>query len=85
MAGLNQMQIENAKNMQCEKCANETFTQTFVIKTISGLLTENGKDMMAPIPIFSCANCKHVNEIFVKDLKISTTNKSNNSILHTQV
>lgn len=85
MSNLTQMQIENAKNMSCENCKNEVFVQTFVIKTISGLLTETGKEMMAPVPIFSCAKCGHVNNIFVKDLKINAVNEPAGILQHVQV
>jgi hypothetical protein len=83
MSNLTAMQVQSAKNVACEKCSNEVFNQTFVIKQVSGLVTETGKDMMAPIPIFSCAKCGNVNAIFVKDLNIKTETET--STLHVQV
>jgi hypothetical protein len=77
MNNLTQAQIENAKNMKCEKCNNETFTQTYVIKTISGLLTNTGKDMLAPVPIFACAKCFNINKLFSEELKIATEPSEN--------
>ena len=69
---LTQSQIENAKNLECEKCASQILKQAFVIKSISGLLSGDGKDTFVPVPIFACNDCGHVNSVFVKDLKIKT-------------
>lgn len=85
MSGLTQTQVDSAKNLACESCNNEVFKQTYVIKKISGLLTDNGKEMMAPIPIFSCAKCGNVNKVFVDDLKINVNNNSKEIIQHVQV
>ncbi len=72
---LTQTQIQNAKNLTCEKCGSEVFKQTFVVKSISGLLTEDGREMLAPVPIFSCSKCEHVNDLFAKELKINTADQ----------
>ncbi len=71
MNNLTPTQIQNAKNVSCEKCNNQIFKQVFVIKHISALLTQSGKDMMAPVPIFVCFKCDHVNKIFSEELKIN--------------
>ena len=71
MNGLTQAQVENAKNLACEKCNNEIMKQTFVVKVISGLITGESKDTLVPIPFFACAVCNHVNGMFTKDLNLS--------------
>ena len=70
MAGLTPTQINNAKNVKCENCGNETFNQVFIIKFISGLLNPDGKDLFAPVPVYNCAECKHINKVF-DELKIN--------------
>lgn len=82
---LTQAQVESAKNVACEKCSCEIMSQAFVIKVVSGLMTGDGKDTYVPVPIFACNNCKHVNNIFVKDLKINTQEVKNEPLLHVQV
>lgn len=81
MSNLTAMQVQSAKNISCEKCGCEVFNQTFVIKHVSALVTETGKDMMAPIPIFSCTKCGNVNNVFVKDLNL----KQDEPLMHVQV
>ena len=78
---LTQAQVESAKNVVCEKCSSEIMKQAFVIKVVSALMTGDGKDTYVPVPIFVCNDCNHVNEIFVKDLKIN----SKQNILHVPV
>lgn len=80
---LTQTQVENAKNVSCEKCGNQILKQVYVIKTISALLTGEPKDTYIPVPVFACNDCNHVNEVFCKDLKISP--KSTQNLLHVQV
>lgn len=84
MSNLTPAQIQNAKNLSCDKCNNETFTQIFVIKKISGLMTQTGKDMLAPIPVFSCKKCGNVNKLFVEDLGIKEADKEQ-TLQHVQV
>jgi len=81
---LSPTQIQNAKNVKCERCENETFKQIFVIKFISGLLNPDGKDMFAPVPVFSCAECGHFNKVF-DELKINESKKASQEIIHIQV
>jgi len=81
--GLTQSQVENAKNVACEKCGNEILKQVYVIKSISALLIGDAKDTYIPVPIFACNDCNHVNEVFCKDLNISS--KVNKSVLHVPV
>jgi len=83
MNNLTQAQIDSAKNLKCEKCNSETFEQIFVIKQISRLITGGAKDMFAPVPIFSCYHCKHVNQLFADELKINQDQSK--EIAHVQV
>lgn len=82
MNGLTQTQVENAKNLACEKCNSEILKQVFVIKVISGLMTGESKDTLVPVPVFACNSCNHINSMFAKDLKI---NNESNEIAHVQV
>lgn len=70
---LTQTQLEAAKNVACEKCGCEIMKNVFVVKSISALLMENGKETLIPVPVFACNSCSHVNEKFANDLKL--TNK----------
>lgn len=65
------MQLDNAKTIACEKCGCEFLKQVFVIKSISGLLMEDGKDTFIPVPVFACNSCNHVNENFTVDLGLT--------------
>jgi phage FluMu protein Com len=69
---LTKTQVENAKNLECDKCNSVVMTQVFIIKKISGLLMEDGKDTYMPVSLFACQKCGHINEIFTKELGIST-------------
>lgn len=79
---LTQTQVENAKNLSCEKCSSEVLKQVFVIKVISALLTGSDKDSFVPVPVFACNSCNHVNSVFSNDLKIKENAQER---LHVQV
>tara|TARA_B100000927_G_C16338157_1_gene418194 strand:+ start:553 stop:765 length:213 start_codon:yes stop_codon:yes gene_type:complete len=49
---------------EAEECDCTVFEQAFYIRKASKLLTGDIKDKIIPIPIFKCAKCGHVNEIF---------------------
>lgn len=68
---LTKTQIDSAKTVSCEKCLHQLLKQVFVIKSISGLLMEDGKDTFIPVPLFACNACGHVNEVFAKDLGLT--------------
>jgi len=49
----------------CESCKGEAFIQSFLLRKVSALLTETGKEGYLPIQVFSCAACGHVNTHFI--------------------
>jgi uncharacterized Zn finger protein len=59
--------IINAKSVKCEQCESETFTNVFIIKSISALLSPSGKEINVPIPLFACSKCGHINKNFLPD------------------
>lgn len=73
---LTKTQIDSAKNVVCEKCKCEVLKQVFVVKSISGLLMQDGKDTYVPVPVFACNTCSHVNDVFAKDVGITASGSS---------
>lgn len=49
--------IEDLKTLVCEFCEGVIFAEGIIIKTVSPLLTQNGKEGMMPIPAFYCVRC----------------------------
>lgn len=49
----------------CESCKSEAFIQAFLLRKVSALLTETGKEGFLPVQVFACAMCGHVNNHFV--------------------
>tara|TARA_R100000008_G_C3478909_1_gene112815 strand:- start:58 stop:261 length:204 start_codon:yes stop_codon:yes gene_type:complete len=52
--------LNEAEDLQCSECDSVYFEQVFRVKKISALLSPSGKEMMAPIPLLCCINCKTV-------------------------
>jgi hypothetical protein len=48
---------EDLVTLTCENCQGQVFAEGLVIKTVSALLTNNGKEGMLPIPAFYCVKC----------------------------
>jgi hypothetical protein len=67
--GMNPNMIKNAEDLKCEKCEKIFFTPTVIIKKISALISPTGKEILAPIQMFQCASCGHVNESFLDAIK----------------
>ena len=64
--GQMQEQIDFSKTSEicCEKCGNNTFKQTLLIRKMSALASPSGQEMIIPMQVFSCEKCGHVNKEF---------------------
>jgi hypothetical protein len=51
---------KDLKTLTCENCQGEVFDEGIIIKTVSPLLTGNGKEGMLQIPAFYCVKCQTV-------------------------
>jgi len=51
----------------CEKCGSEAFVQALMMRRVSALLTDTGKEGFIPVQVFSCAACGHVNTRFIPE------------------
>ena len=49
----------------CEECKGEAFVQALILRKVSALLTETGKEGYLPIQVFACVKCGHVNAHFI--------------------
>jgi hypothetical protein len=59
--------IKKTKKVTCEKCGGIAFRQTYLLRLVSPILSENGKGGLAPLGSFICENpsCNHVNPEFI--------------------
>lgn len=60
--------LNDADNIKCEECDNETFVPAFVIKHIAALMSPTGQETLVPIQLFKCSKCGHVNDKFLEGL-----------------
>jgi len=67
--GLNPNMVKNAEDLKCEKCEKIYFTPVVIIKKISALISPTGQEILAPIQLFQCSSCNHVNSNFADALK----------------
>ena len=58
--------IKNAEDVKCEECENVYFTPVVVIKKLSALVSPTGQEVMAPMQLFQCSSCSHVNKQFLE-------------------
>ena len=56
--------ISQTTEMKCEKCGNNTFKQTMMLRKMSAIVSPNGKETIIPVGVFACESCNHVNEEF---------------------
>ena len=57
--------ISQTTEMKCEKCGNNTFKQTMMLRKLSAIVSPNGKETIIPVGVFACESCNHVNKEFV--------------------
>mgnify|MGYP001161478668 FL=1 len=58
--------ISQTTEMKCEKCGNNTFKQTMMLRKLSAIVSPNGQETIIPVGVFACESCNHVNEEFAK-------------------
>ena len=58
--------VSQTTPVKCEKCENQTFKQTLLLRKVSALVSPNGQEQYVPIAVFACEKCGHVNSEFEK-------------------
>ena len=56
--------ISQTTEMKCDKCGNNTFKQTMMLRKLSAIVSPNGQETIIPVGVFACESCNHVNEEF---------------------
>ena len=66
--GQQQMNIDvsQTSEMKCDKCENNTFKQTMMLRKVSAIVSPSGKETIIPVGVFACESCNNVNEEFAK-------------------
>ena len=66
--GQQQMNIDvsQTSEMKCDKCENNTFKQTMMLRKVSAIVSPNGKETIIPVGVFACEKCGHVNDELIK-------------------
>ena len=49
--------ISQADDAKCDKCGH--------IKKVSAIMSPNGQEIIAPVQVFGCNSCGHVNDEFM--------------------
>ena len=57
--------ISQTTPVKCDKCENQTFKNTLILRKLSALVSPNGQEQYIPVAVFACEKCGHVNSEFV--------------------
>lgn len=61
--------INQTTELICESCGHNHFTQVYMMRKLSPLLSPTGQPALIPIPVYACTKCGNVNSEFLpKDL-----------------
>ena len=67
---LSNVDLTNAKTLECDECKGKGFKQTLMLKKLSALVSPNGQESIIPVAAFACEKCGHINKEFQEaDLK----------------
>lgn len=60
--------LKHSTGVKCENedCESSNFIEVVRIRKVSGLVTGLGREMLIPVPVYACADCGHINEMFMK-------------------
>ena len=59
-----QIDITKTNEIVCEKCENDTFEQTLMLRKLSALVSPTNQETIVPVQVFDCKKCGHVNSEF---------------------
>ena len=59
-----QIDISKTTAIKCEKCENQTFKQSLLLRKLSALVSPNGQETLVPVQVFACEKCGNVNSEF---------------------
>ena len=57
--------VSQTTPLKCEKCENQTFKQTMLLRKLSALVSPNGQETLIPVAAFACEKCGNVNSEFL--------------------
>ena len=57
------LDLDKCESYKCSKCNNEEFFTIFILKKISILYTQSGKEELMPVEFFKCAGCGEITKI----------------------
>jgi len=59
-----QIDISKTSAVKCEKCENQTFKQSLLLRKLSALVSPTGQETLVPVQVFACEKCGNVNSEF---------------------
>jgi len=59
-----QIDITKTNEIVCEKCKNDTFEQTLMLRKLSAIVSPTNQETIVPVQVFDCKKCGHVNTEF---------------------
>ena len=59
-----QIDISRTSAIKCDKCENQTFKQSLLLRKLSALVSPSGQETLVPVQVFVCEKCGHVNSDF---------------------
>ena len=67
--------IKDIKNVPCDACGSETFNPVIILKRLPAIASPTGQESLVPIQVFSCQDCGHINEEFLREVGEINTGK----------
>ena len=58
------LDISQTTPVKCDKCVNQTFKDTLILRKLSALVSPNGQEQYIPVAVFACEKCGNVNAEF---------------------
>jgi len=56
--------LSEQPTIECELCQHQFFKKVTMIKKVSRLLTGSAEDQYAPMEVYACDKCGHINKEF---------------------
>jgi hypothetical protein len=63
--------LVKSDTIKCQECGHYTFENVFLIKRVSPLISPTGEELVLPVQVFQCTQCRGINDMFLPHAAIA--------------
>lgn len=71
------IEINKTTPVYCTECGNGIFTQLYLLRHVSAIVSSDGQEALLPVPVFVCTKCNLIVDKNLRKLLIEENKEIN--------